>query len=217
MIAPKIEQLSNEYQNIQFLKIDVDKMGQLSQEYGIQAMPTFVFIKNGKEVSRTKGADINAIINQISVLSANIETVQQYKQKGNYEYSKNNNYVEALKNYQNGLKMLESLGSLDEHKQLFIKFHTNIALMYLKIGGDENNNNCIRHCNEVLRKEIDPFNQKAFLRKGEAFINLKNYKNAKAVYGQYMKYDPDNQEMKAKWMEAKNKLKQDKQSNDNKL
>lgn len=219
MIAPKIEELSKEYKDIQFLKIDVDKMGEISQQYGIQAMPTFVFIKNEKEVSRTQGADINGIINQITALTATIETVEQYKQKGNNAYSNDKNYNEALKNYQLGLKTLQSLTDyMSKYKELYIKFHTNIALMYLKIGGDENSNNCIRHCNEVLRKEIDQFNQKAYLRKGEAFMNMNNYKSAKAVYGQYMKYDPDNQEMKAKWSEAKQKLKQQKQqSNENKL
>ena len=219
MIAPKIEELSKEYKDIQFLKIDVDKMGQISQQYGIQAMPTFVFIKNEKEVSRTQGADINGIINQITSLTATIETVQQYKQRGNNAYSNNKNYNEALKNYQIGLKTLQSLTDyMSKYKEMYIKFHTNIALMYLKIGGEENCNNCIRHCNEVLRKDIDQFNQKAFLRKGEAFMNMNNYKSAKSVYGQYMKYDPDNKEMKAKWSEAKQKLKQQsQQTNENKL
>merc|ERR1712003_343970 len=100
------------------------------------------------------------------------------------------------------------LKSMDKpQKEMFIKLHCNIALMHLKLGGHDHLNDCIRHCNEVLRKGVDPFNEKAFLRKGEAFMALNEFKNAKAVYSIYMKYDPDNQEMKSKWNEAKKQLK----------
>eukprot|EP01083_Nonionella_stella_P224621 799428_1 len=76
-IAPKLAQLSTQYTNIQFLKIDVNKLEDLSQEYQISAMPTFVFIRNKKEISRIRGADINGIIKQLNTLTANIETVQK--------------------------------------------------------------------------------------------------------------------------------------------
>eukprot|EP00483_Globobulimina_turgida_P006965 UN06979 len=191
MIAPKIEQLSKEYINVQFIKINVDKMQEIAQEYKISAMPTFVFIKNKQEISRVRGADIDSIINQLDALNASIQTVQQYKQIGNYSYSHKKDINQALKNYQIALRMLQSLdGYLVKHKDIYIALHCNIALMYLKIGGVDNFNNCIRHCNEVLRKGIDPYNEKAFLRKGEAFMSMNQYKNAKSVYSKYMKYDP---------------------------
>merc|ERR1712176_1356194 len=216
-IAPKIESLSNEYSNVQFLKVDVDKLSQISEQYKITAMPTFVFIKNKREISRTQGADMNGIMNQLNSLSASIGTVNAQKAKGNYAYATNKNPSEALKCYQSALGMLESLDNfMENHKDLFIKLHCNIALMHLKLNGNDNLNACIRHCNEVLRKGVDPFNQKAFLRKGEAFMAMNEFKNAKAVYSIYMKYDPDNQEMKGKWNEAKKQLKLQK-TNENKL
>ena len=50
MIAPKIEQMSNEMSNVVFLKVDVDEAEDVAQEYNISAMPTFLFIKNGQKV-----------------------------------------------------------------------------------------------------------------------------------------------------------------------
>eukprot|EP01084_Bolivina_argentea_P171101 296441_1 len=71
MIAPKVAELSTQYTNIQFLKVDVDTFEELaSQEYYISAMPTFIFIKNKKEISRIPGADIKGIIKQLNTLTA---------------------------------------------------------------------------------------------------------------------------------------------------
>ena len=37
--------------NVVFLKVDVDEAEDVAGEYNISAMPTFVFIKDGKKVS----------------------------------------------------------------------------------------------------------------------------------------------------------------------
>ena len=208
-IAPQIAKLAAQYQNIAFLKVDVDQLKDIAAEYNITAMPTFVFLRGRKEVSRVKGADINAVHQQIIALTASIDRVQQYKQLGNAAYTQKQNFGEALSQYQTALSMLQSIGGfMDNHKDTFIKLQCNIALMYLKLGGHENLNHCIRHCNEVLRKGVDPFNEKAFLRKGEAFMAMEEYKSAKNVYGAFMKYDPDNAVMRAKWKESKAKMKE---------
>ncbi|XP_066249501.1 UBX domain-containing protein 4 isoform X1 [Euwallacea similis] len=57
MIAPELERMAKEFPNVVFLKVDVDESGDISREYGITAMPTFVFLKNRREVSRVQGAD----------------------------------------------------------------------------------------------------------------------------------------------------------------
>src|SRR4051794_15216617 len=44
-VAPTLEQLSEEYENkIEIYKIDTDKETELSQLFGIQSIPTFLFI-----------------------------------------------------------------------------------------------------------------------------------------------------------------------------
>jgi thioredoxin 1 len=57
-IAPFFEKLADEYVGIIFLKVDVDESPDLVNEFDIQAMPTFVFLKNGQVVKRVEGADM---------------------------------------------------------------------------------------------------------------------------------------------------------------
>ncbi|KAJ8775238.1 hypothetical protein K2173_020242 [Erythroxylum novogranatense] len=40
-----------------FVKIDVDELPEVSREFGIETMPTFVLVKRGKEVDRVVGPD----------------------------------------------------------------------------------------------------------------------------------------------------------------
>lgn len=44
-VTPTLEQLANEYDNkVEIFKIDTDKEGELSELFGIQSIPTFLFI-----------------------------------------------------------------------------------------------------------------------------------------------------------------------------
>ncbi|KAL9079770.1 MAG: hypothetical protein Q9157_001342 [Trypethelium eluteriae] len=59
-IAPIYEQLSSQLSRpnkVTFTKVDTDKQTQIAQSYNITAMPTFLVFKNGREVSRLRGAD----------------------------------------------------------------------------------------------------------------------------------------------------------------
>lgn len=60
-IAPVFEKLAEVYPSIAFLKVDVDESGDLAELYEVQAMPTFVFLKNGIIVKRIEGADLRAM------------------------------------------------------------------------------------------------------------------------------------------------------------
>ncbi|CAF3092505.1 unnamed protein product [Rotaria socialis] len=62
-VKPKIEDWSNnEFKDsVVFLKCDVDQAEAVSQEYNIEAMPTFVFFKNGKEIHRVVGANVEQL------------------------------------------------------------------------------------------------------------------------------------------------------------
>jgi len=57
MIAPKVEAMANEMKDVVFLKVDVDENEDIATEYKVNAMPTFVFIKNKAKVDEFAGAN----------------------------------------------------------------------------------------------------------------------------------------------------------------
>ncbi len=56
MIAPKFEEFSNKYTSAQFLKVDVDEVGEVAEQQGIRAMPTFLIFVNGAKAEEVVGA-----------------------------------------------------------------------------------------------------------------------------------------------------------------
>jgi len=57
MIAPIFKEMSNTYDDVVFLKVDVDENAETAANYNVSAMPTFIFIKGGVVVDRVMGAD----------------------------------------------------------------------------------------------------------------------------------------------------------------
>ncbi|KAF3444747.1 hypothetical protein FNV43_RR14440 [Rhamnella rubrinervis] len=55
-MEPIFNHLSNKFTDVDFVKIDVDELSSVAQQFGVDAMPTFVFVKEGKEVDRLVGA-----------------------------------------------------------------------------------------------------------------------------------------------------------------
>ncbi len=56
MMAPTIEELAEEYMGKVLVgKIDVDENPAVAEKYGIQSIPTLLFIKNGEVVDRVVG------------------------------------------------------------------------------------------------------------------------------------------------------------------
>ena len=60
-IAPMYEELSKKYTEIYFFKFDVDQSEELSTHFEIKAMPTFVFLNNGKKIGKVEGANLEKI------------------------------------------------------------------------------------------------------------------------------------------------------------
>jgi thioredoxin 1 len=45
MIGPVYSMLSDEFESVVFIKVDVDENAETAAKYDVSAMPTFVFIK----------------------------------------------------------------------------------------------------------------------------------------------------------------------------
>ncbi|KAG8595252.1 hypothetical protein GDO81_001467 [Engystomops pustulosus] len=55
-IAPVFESLASKYPGVVLYKVDVDEASDIAAEYGIRAMPTFHFYKDGNKVDELCGA-----------------------------------------------------------------------------------------------------------------------------------------------------------------
>ena len=55
MIAPVVEEIAAERQDIKVVKIDVDEESELAIAFAVNSIPTLVCVKNGKESGRSVG------------------------------------------------------------------------------------------------------------------------------------------------------------------
>jgi thioredoxin 1 len=55
-MAPLVEELDTEMPDVTFVAIDVDAEPALSQEFAVQSIPTFLFLRAGHLVDRVVGA-----------------------------------------------------------------------------------------------------------------------------------------------------------------
>lgn len=51
----------DDFDDVVFLKVDVDANADTAQEYSVSSMPTFLFIKNEEVVEQFSGADANRV------------------------------------------------------------------------------------------------------------------------------------------------------------
>lgn len=65
LLSPFIEQLSKEYSQITFLKVDCKVGSKIASQFEIGAVPVLVYIKNGIIVDKTAGGDQAGIISTI--------------------------------------------------------------------------------------------------------------------------------------------------------
>lgn len=56
LIAPVFADMAKKFLNVVFFKIDVDELQSVAREFKIEAMPSFVFMKEGEVVDLVVGA-----------------------------------------------------------------------------------------------------------------------------------------------------------------
>ncbi len=64
MLAPVLEEVSGEYDNVEFYGIDVDENHSLAVQFGIVNIPTLVILKDGQPVSQNVGFVPKAALKQ---------------------------------------------------------------------------------------------------------------------------------------------------------
>ena len=62
MIAPLIEEIVNERDDIIVGKVNVDEQGELAQAYDVMSIPTLIVLKDGKIANQATGARPKAAI-----------------------------------------------------------------------------------------------------------------------------------------------------------
>ena len=56
MIAPIVEQIADENEDIKVCKVDVDDQPELTSSFGLQSIPTLIVFKNGEIANKAVGA-----------------------------------------------------------------------------------------------------------------------------------------------------------------
>ncbi|MBA0703124.1 hypothetical protein Goari_026876 [Gossypium aridum] len=70
-ISPILVDLAKKLPNVIFLKVDVDELNTVAQEWAIEAMPTFVFLKEGTIIDKVVGAKKDELQQKIALHSSN--------------------------------------------------------------------------------------------------------------------------------------------------
>nr|AEC03321.1 thioredoxin H-type 6 [Hevea brasiliensis] len=56
LINPILAELAKKMPNVIFLKVDVDELKSVAEDWAVEAMPTFMFLKEGTIVDKVVGA-----------------------------------------------------------------------------------------------------------------------------------------------------------------
>ncbi|XP_021731287.1 thioredoxin H2-like [Chenopodium quinoa] len=64
-MEPTIKEIAAKYNDVEVVKIDVDELFNVSREYGVQAMPTFLLVKKGKQIDKVVGARKEDLQNKV--------------------------------------------------------------------------------------------------------------------------------------------------------
>lgn len=56
MLGPVFEAVSEDYENVNFVKVNVDEAPEVAQEFNIMSIPTLIIIKDGEVMDQQMGA-----------------------------------------------------------------------------------------------------------------------------------------------------------------
>ncbi|MBA0623507.1 hypothetical protein Godav_008967, partial [Gossypium davidsonii] len=56
VIAPVLADLAKKLPNVTYLKVDVDELKTVAEEWNVEAMPIFIYLKEGNLIDKVVGA-----------------------------------------------------------------------------------------------------------------------------------------------------------------
>ncbi|GMJ06995.1 ARABIDOPSIS THALIANA THIOREDOXIN H-TYPE 1, thioredoxin H-type 1 [Hibiscus trionum] len=69
-IAPILAEMAKKMPHVLFLKVDVDELKRVAEDWAIEAMPTFIFLKEGSIIDKVVGARKDELQQKIALHSA---------------------------------------------------------------------------------------------------------------------------------------------------
>lgn len=57
VLIPRLEKMSEQYDNVEFVKVNVDENREYAQQLGIRGVPTVIIYDGTQEISRSVGAN----------------------------------------------------------------------------------------------------------------------------------------------------------------
>lgn len=64
-MSPVLAELEEERGDVKFAKLNINFDGEIAEKYGVTAVPTLIFFKNGEEKARLTGAQKKAAIVEV--------------------------------------------------------------------------------------------------------------------------------------------------------
>ena len=55
MVSPILEEIANELENVNFIKVDIDELENLPKQFEVMSIPTIILFENGKLIKRNIG------------------------------------------------------------------------------------------------------------------------------------------------------------------
>jgi len=66
MLSPLVDSVSEQYDNVDFYKVNVDEEPEIARDYGIMSIPTLILFKDGEMLDQSVGvvgeADLKAFV-----------------------------------------------------------------------------------------------------------------------------------------------------------
>lgn len=66
-MSPLYESLASKHPKVVFLKVDIDELRDVAARWNISSVPSFFFVKNGREVDKVVGADKSGLEKKIAL------------------------------------------------------------------------------------------------------------------------------------------------------